>query len=99
MVEQYDMRRRLMVEGFNRIGLPCETPRGAFYAFPCIASTGLTSEQFCEQLLGEEGVAVVPGTAFGAGGEGYIRASYCYSAEHIREALSRISRFIKGKMD
>ena len=95
MMEEYDMRRRLIVAGFNRIGLSCREPKGAFYAFPCIASTGLSSEEFCERLLYAEKVAVVPGTAFGQGGEGFIRASYCYSTEHIQEAIRRIERFLK----
>ena len=95
MKEEYDMRRRLIVKGFNEIGLPCRTPLGAFYAFPCIKSTGMTSEEFCEKLLYDQKVAVVPGTAFGAGGEGFIRASYCYSTEHISEALRRIAEFLK----
>ncbi len=95
MKEEYDMRRRLIVSGFNAIGLTCREPKGAFYAFPCIASTGLSSEEFCERLLYSEHVAVVPGTAFGQGGEGFIRASYCYSTEHIKEALRRIERFLK----
>ena len=96
MMEEYDMRRRLIVAGFNRIGLTCREPKGAFYAFPCIASTGLSSEEFCEKLLYAEKVAVVPGTAFGQGGEGFIRASYCYSTEHIQEAIRRIERFLKN---
>ena len=95
MYEEYDMRRRLIVSGFNRIGLTCREPKGAFYAFPCIRATGMTSDEFCENLLYSQKVAVVPGTAFGAGGEGFIRASYCYSTEHIKEALSRIQRFLK----
>jgi aminotransferase len=95
MREEYDMRRRLMVTGFNRLGLTCREPKGAFYTFPSIASTGLSSEEFCERLLYAERVAVVPGTAFGLGGEGFIRASYCYSTEHIREALERIGRFLE----
>ena len=95
MYEEYDMRRRLIVSGFNKLGLSCREPKGAFYAFPCIRSTGLSSEEFCEKLLYSERVAVVPGTAFGQGGEGFVRASYCYSTEHILEALSRIERFLK----
>ena len=95
MYEEYDMRRRLIVSGFNQIGLTCREPKGAFYAFPCIRSTGMTSDEFCENLLYSQKVAVVPGTAFGAGGEGFIRASYCYSTEHIKEALSRIQRFLQ----
>ena len=94
MREEYDMRRRLIVSGFNRIGLSCREPLGAFYAFPCIRSTGLSSDEFCERLLYAEKVAVVPGTAFGQGGEGFIRASYCYSTAHINEALTRIQRFL-----
>ena len=94
MKEEYDMRRRLIVAGFNRLGLSCREPMGAFYAFPCIRSTGLTSDEFCERLLYAERVAVVPGTAFGQGGEGFIRASYCYSTDHIKEALRRIGRFL-----
>lgn len=96
MLEEYDMRRRLIVSGFNKLGLSCREPKGAFYAFPCIRSTKMTSEEFCEKLLWAEKVAVVPGTAFGESGEGFIRASYCYSTEHILEALSRIERFLKS---
>lgn len=95
MVKEYDMRRRMMVAGFNKIGLSCREPRGAFYAFPSIKSTGMTSEEFCERLLFSKNVAVVPGTAFGDSGEGFIRASYCYSVEHIKEAISRIGEFLK----
>ena len=94
MYEEYDMRRRLIVSGFNKIGLTCREPKGAFYAFPCIRSTGMTSDEFCEKLLYSKKVAVVPGTAFGASGEGFIRASYCYSTEHIKEALARIEEFL-----
>lgn len=95
MKEEYDMRRRLMVSGFNRLGLTCREPKGAFYAFPCIEKTGMTSEEFCEKLLMAEKVALVPGTAFGKSGEGFVRASYCYSIEHIARALARIERFLK----
>lgn len=95
MKAEYNRRRRLMVSGFNRIGLTCREPLGAFYTFPSIKSTGLSSDEFCQRLLDSEHVAVVPGTAFGKGGEGFIRASYCYSAEHIIEALNRIERFLK----
>ena len=94
MYEEYDMRRRLIVSGFNKIGLTCREPKGAFYAFPCIRVTGMSSDEFCENLLYSQKVAVVPGTAFGAGGEGFVRASYCYSTEHIKEALSRIEKFL-----
>ncbi len=95
MVKQYDMRRRIMVKGFNKIGLTCNEPKGAFYAFPSIKSTGMTSEEFCEKLLYAKNVAVVPGTAFGESGEGFIRASYCYSVEHINEAIKRIGEFLE----
>lgn len=94
MLEEYDMRRKIMVSGFNKLGLECREPKGAFYAFPCIRSTGLTSEEFCERLLREKHVAVVPGTAFGDSGEGFVRASYCYSTAHIKEALRRIGEFL-----
>ena len=95
MTEEYDMRRRLIVHGFNELGLTCREPNGAFYAFPSIKSTGLSSEEFCERLLYSKRVALVPGTAFGEGGEGYVRASYCYSTEHIKEALLRIGEFLR----
>lgn len=94
MLEEYDRRRRIIVKGFNDIGLECREPFGAFYAFPSIKSTGMTSEEFCEKLLYSKKVAVVPGTAFGDSGEGFIRASYCYSLSHIKEALARIKEFI-----
>ena len=94
MRNEYDRRRRLIVHGFNKLGLTCREPKGAFYAFPCIESTGLSSDEFCEKLLQSKKVAVVPGTAFGKGGEGFVRASYCYSAEHILKALERIEEFI-----
>lgn len=95
MKAEYNRRRRLIVDGFNKAGLICREPKGAFYAFPCIESTGLTSDEFCERLLQGKHVAVVPGTAFGKGGEGFVRASYCYSTEHIIEALRRIDEFVK----
>lgn len=95
MKAEYNRRRRLMVDGFNKAGLVCREPKGAFYAFPCIKSTGLASDEFCEKLLESKHVAVVPGTAFGKGGEGFVRASYCYSTEHIIEALKRIEEFVK----
>lgn len=96
MRNEYDRRRRLIVHGFNKLGLTCREPKGAFYAFPCIESTGLSSDEFCEKLLQSKKVAVVPGNAFGKGGEGFIRASYCYSTEHILKALERIEEFING---
>ena len=94
---EYDMRRRLVVDSFNAMGLTCFEPLGAFYVFPCIKSTGLTSEQFAEELLRKEHVAVVPGNAFGDCGEGFLRVSYSYSLNHITEALSRIQRFLKER--
>ena len=94
MRDQYDMRRRLIVDGLNRIGLPCFEPEGAFYVFPSLAKTGMDSETFCERLLQEERVAVVPGSAFGDCGEGFVRISYCYSIKHITEALRRMERFV-----
>ena len=93
-VEEYNRRRRLIVNGFNKIGLECREPKGAFYAFPSIKSTGLSSEEFCQRLLESKQVAVIPGNAFGDSGEGFIRASYCYSVEHILEALKRIEEFL-----
>jgi len=95
MVRSYDQRRQVIVAGFNQIGLPCFEPRGAFYAFPDIRRTGLTSDAFCEKLLNEEHVAVIPGSAFGASGEGYVRACYAASVANIEEALTRIERFVK----
>lgn len=95
MVSEYNMRRRFLVDGFNRIGLDCFEPEGAFYIFPSIESTGLTSEEFCEKLLYEKNVAVVPGSAFGASGEGHIRISYAYSLKHLTTALERIEEFVK----
>lgn len=94
MVEEYNRRRKYVVNGFNKMGLECREPKGAFYAFPSIKSTGLTSEEFCEKLIESKKVAVVPGNAFGESGEGFIRVSYCYSVEHISEALRRIEEFI-----
>ena len=95
MKEEYDMRRRIIVKGFSDLGLECREPKGAFYAFPSIKSTGMTSDEFCEKLLYSKRVAIVPGTAFGDSGEGFVRASYCYSVEHIKEALSRIGEFLR----
>lgn len=95
MVDEYNTRRRILVEGFNRIGLSCFEPEGAFYVFPCIKSTGMTSEEFCERLLDEEKVAVVPGNAFGESGEGFVRVSYAYSLKHLMQALECIERFVK----
>ena len=97
MVGEYDRRRRMFVEGLNRIGLPTVEPKGAFYAFPRISGTGLTSEQFSEQLLFEHRVAVVPGSAFGPSGEGFVRASLATSYEQLEEALVRIDQFVSSR--
>jgi aminotransferase len=94
MVSQYNQRRRLIVNGLNNIGLSCHLPNGAFYAFPSVKNTGLTSEEFAERLLMEERVAVVPGTAFGVGGEYHVRCSYATSMEKIEIALKRIGQFM-----
>lgn len=94
MKESYQARRNFITRGFNRLGLPTHLPQGAFYIFPDIRSTGLTSDEFCEQLLLDQKVACVPGTAFGDAGEGFIRISYAYSIEHIKEALERIEKFL-----
>ena len=95
MKNEYNYRRRYIVDGFRNMGLSCFEPLGAFYVFPCIKSTGMTSEEFCNTLLQEEKVAVVPGNAFGESGEGFIRCSYAYSIDSIKEALERIERFVK----
>lgn len=96
MKSEYDKRRRLILDGFKRIGFECFEPEGAFYTFPSIKSTGMDSEQFCEKLLYSQRVALVPGTAFGDSGQGFVRVSYCYSTKHILEALDRIETFIKS---
>ncbi|MCH5196838.1 MAG: aminotransferase class I/II-fold pyridoxal phosphate-dependent enzyme [Oscillospiraceae bacterium] len=95
MVEEYDMRRKLCVKAFNDMGLECFEPEGAFYVFPCIKSTGLSSEKFCERLVYDKKVAVVPGNAFGESGEGFVRVSYAYSVQHLETAFSRIEDFLK----
>jgi aminotransferase len=95
MVAEYNRRRRVMVDGYRKAGLECFEPLGAFYVFPCIISTGLSSSEFSERLLMEEKVAVVPGTAFGECGEGYVRSCYASSMEKIVEAMKRIQRFVK----
>ena len=96
MREEYDYRRRTIVDGFNSMGLTCFEPEGAFYVFPEIKSTGMTSSDFCETLLKTEKVAVIPGTAFGKSGEWFVRCSYAYSIQNINEALVRIERFVKS---
>ena len=95
MVGEYDRRRRLIVGGLNRLGLTCFEPRGAFYAFPSVARSGMDDTQFAERLLEEERVAVVPGAAFGAAGAGFVRCSYATAYEQIEEALNRMERFLR----
>ena len=95
MREEYNTRRRFVVDAFNKMGLHTFEPEGAFYVFPCIKSTGLGSEEFCERLLYEKKVAVVPGNAFGDSGEGFIRVSYSYSVQHLSAALRRIAEFLQ----
>ena len=97
MREEYDIRRRLIVDEFCRMGLTCFEPEGAFYVFPSIQISGMTSEDFCEKLIYAQRVAIVPGTAFGECGEGFARVSYSYSLKHIQEALTRIERFLNEK--
>jgi len=94
MVREYNRRRRVMIDGFRKAGLDCFEPLGAFYVFPCIKSTGLTSEEFCEKLLLDKKVAVVPGTAFGSCGQGFVRACYASSMDNIVEAMRRINSFV-----
>lgn len=96
MVREYNRRRRVMVDGFRRAGLECFEPLGAFYVFPCIRSTGMASDEFCEGLLKEEKVLTVPGSAFGSCGEGFVRATYANSYENIVEAMKRIGRFVQN---
>lgn len=95
MRDEYDMRRRLVVDSFNEMGLTCFEPLGAFYVFPCIKNTGLTSEEFCTRLIMQKQVAVIPGTAFGKCGEGFVRVSYSYSLKHLKIALERIREFLE----
>ena len=95
MRESYDQRRRFLINAFEEMHLDCFEPRGAFYAFPCIKSTGMTSQEFCTRLLEQKHVALVPGDAFGASGEGYCRVSYAYSVEHLTEAMKRIRAFLE----
>jgi aminotransferase len=96
MHDDYARRRRMFVDGLNHIGLPTREPRGAFYAFPSISSTGMTDDEFAEKLLFEEQVAVVPGSSFGAAGAGYVRCAYCTAYDKLEEALVRIERFLKN---
>ena len=94
MKKEYNIRRRVLVDGLNKMGLTCFEPQGAFYVFPDISSTGLTSDEFCNELLRQEKLAVVPGTAFGRCGEGFVRISYAYSLEAIKKALLKIESFV-----
>jgi aminotransferase len=94
MVKEYNRRRRVIVRGFNALGMRCFEPKGAFYSFPSIKFTGLSSEEFSERLLYEQGVVTVPGSVFGESGVGHLRCSYCASMEDIKEALARIGRFL-----
>jgi aminotransferase len=95
MREQYRLQRNFIVKSFNELGLPCHMPNGAFYAFPSIRETGLTSREFAVQLLEQQRVAVVPGNAFGHGGEGFVRASYSGTMTDIEKAVDRIAKFMK----
>jgi len=95
MREEYNRRRKVIVESFNQLGLTCFNPQGAFYIFPSIQSTGMCSEEFCEKLLKSQKLALVPGNAFGASGEGFVRVSYAYSVDQINRALERLDSFLK----
>lgn len=95
MRAEYDRRRRLVVQGFNTLGLGCFEPRGAFYAFPSIVRSGMTSDEFAMRLLDEQEVAVVPGDAFGSSGAGFVRVSYATAYEKLEEALNRIESFMR----
>jgi len=94
MRESYNERRRFVMYSLKKMGLPCFEPKGAFYAFPCIKEFGMTSDEFATRLLQEEKVAIVPGTAFGDCGEGFLRLSYAYSIDNLRKALTRLERFV-----
>ena len=95
MTAEYNRRRIMILDAFQKIGIQCFEPQGAFYVFPHIAPPGQSSEQFCRRLLDEAGVAIVPGSAFGEGGEGCARISYAYSVSHISQALERIASFME----
>lgn len=95
MTQSYNQRRRFVLDSFKEMGIECFEPFGAFYTFPNIKKFGLTSDEFANRFLQEEKVAVVPGTAFGDSGEGFLRISYAYSVEQLKEALGRLSRFVK----
>jgi aminotransferase len=95
MIDSYNQRRRLVVQGFCQMGLACHEPQGAFYAFPSIQSTGMTSEEFAQRLVLEAKVAAVPGHVFGKGGEGFLRCCYATSVAQLTEALDRIGNFLR----
>jgi len=99
MVREYHVRRNLFVDGLNRLGLVCHRPEGAFYAFPSVAGTGLTDQEFAERLLLEEHVAVVPGNVFGCGGEGHVRCAYAVSREDLARALQRMKNFVSKYLE
>ena len=94
MREAYNQRRRFLLNAFKEMDLPCFEPFGAFYVFPCIKKYGMTSEEFATEFLRQEKVAVVPGTAFGEGGEGFIRISYAYSIENLKIAIAKLKDFV-----
>ena len=96
MREQYRLRRNFIVKAFNEMGLKCHLPRGSFYAFPCIQSSGLTSKEFAVKLLEQEKVACVPGSAFGPGGEGYVRCCFATALDQIQTATERMARFVRS---
>ena len=96
MKTEYDRRRKYLTKALSDIGLPCQNPEGAFYVFMKLSQYGLSSEEFCERLLEEYNVAIVPGTAFGDCGEGYARLSYAYSLDHLKEAVKRMDKFVKS---
>ena len=96
MKEQYNFRRTYVTNRLEKMNIPCFEPEGAFYVFPCISGYGMKSETFCERLMNERGVAIVPGSAFGAGSEGFARISYAYSIDHLEEALNRMEAFLAG---
>jgi aminotransferase len=95
MRESYNQRRRFVLHMLSEMGIPCFEPLGAFYLFPCIKEFGLSSEEFANKLLEEEKVAIVPGTAFGDSGEGFLRISYAYSIDNLRKALTRLGKFVE----
>ena len=95
MVQKYDVRRRFLVDEFNKMGLKCFAPKGAFYVFPCVSSTGMDGEEFANKLFREMNVAVVPGGAFGESGKNFVRVSYAYSMKKLEKAISLIKQFVE----